>query len=87
MKKTYITNNETSERYALYVGINQLYGDWMMETSGDPDTLNTLEDNGCTALIEKITSTINDPATEWEQATEEDSEYVAEWLKIWGLAE
>lgn len=87
MKKTYITDNETSERYALYVGIDQIYGGWMMETSGDPDTLNTLEDSDCADLIEKITSTINDPATEWEQATEEDNEYVAEWLEIWGLAE
>lgn len=93
MKKAYIAYlNNCSERYALYVGIGALSGGWLMETGGDPCTLNDLEDaynNGsdtAEGLIDSVNKLIADPATPWEELGEEDKAYVQEWLEIWGLA-
>lgn len=43
MKKTLFEKSEAGNCY-LYVGIEELYGGWMLETGGDPVTLNDLED-------------------------------------------
>lgn len=87
MKKTYITDPETSERCALYVGIDQLYGGWLLETSGDPTTLNELEDADCTDEIDAITAIITTPGTYWEPTTAEDAKYISGWLRTWGIEE
>lgn len=83
MKKTYIENE--IERNALYVGIPSVYGEWILETSGDPISLNELEDAGCEEEIEKINAIIASPNTAWEDLTDEDAEYIADTLKSWGI--
>lgn len=51
MKKVLFSINENSgERYYLYVGISELYGGWMLETCGNPDTLEALEECGGTEV-------------------------------------
>ena len=85
MKKTYIYNGE---RQTLYVGIPEIYGEFILTTSGDPTCLNELEDSNndtCDAMIAGIRETINDPETSWERCNDKDKEYVSEWLKIWGI--
>lgn len=91
MKKTYFTSESTSEAYALYVGIDAVYGGWIMETGGDPTCLNELEEavsngvDGAEANINAINEIIASQATPWEDLDEEDLEYIQEWLEIWGL--
>lgn len=97
MKKVYIQFTDDgqiildrfdgNQRFALYIGIDQLYGSWLLETNGDPNTLVSLEDEqgeDCDARIETIRDIISDPATPWEPCDEDDESYVAEWLGIWG---
>ena len=84
MKKTYFYNEDTSERFALYVGIDRVYGGWIKETGGDPITLNDLEEIGSEEEIEAINATIADPSTPWESLTDEDEEYVNDYLVAWG---
>lgn len=84
MKKTIITiNNESCK---LLFGISSVYGEFILETAGDPTCLNELEDYGCEELIEAINNIIANPNTYWEPCDEEDEEYVSEWLSIWGIA-
>lgn len=86
MKKTYI--NDNGEHNTLYFGITSVYGGFILTTGGDPICLNELEDAGneeCEDLISSIQEIINDPSTPWEACSEEDKEYVSEWLKIWGI--
>lgn len=88
MEKTLFRIDENSgERFYLYTGINALYGEWMLETGGNPDTLNTLEDEGCDELIAEINAAISSPSTAWEPLTDGDKEYIAEYLDVWGITE
>ena len=87
MKKAYIYND--NERNTLYFGITSVYGEFILTTNGNPTCLNELEDandEAADALIEEINAIINDPSTPWEACDEEDEAYVAEWLRIWGIA-
>lgn len=102
MKKTYIScancgtevasyRNDGSEAYALYVGIDAVYGGWIMETGGDPTCLNELEEavsngiNTAEAEINAINEIIANPSTSWESLNFEDQEYIRFTLKSWGL--
>lgn len=85
MKKTLFESREYGNRY-LYVGIDNIYGEFMLETGGDPTCLNELEDAGCEELIETINNVIADPNTYWESCDDDDDQYIAEWLEIWGIA-
>lgn len=101
MKKTYTSydgrtgvtshRNDGSEGYALYVGIDAVYGGWILETGGDPCTLNDLEDavadgnDAAEADINAINEIIAHPDTTWEDLDDDDLEYIQEWLEIWGL--
>lgn len=88
MKKTLFSIDENSgEGFYLYTGINELYGEWMLETGGDPVTLAALEECGddCAELIAEINAAISSPRTEWEPLTEGDFAYIAEWLEAWGI--
>lgn len=84
MKKTIITVN--NESFNLFFGISSVYGEFILETGGDPTCLNELEDTGCEELIETINNIIADPNTYWEQCDEDDDQYIEEWLEIWGIA-
>lgn len=89
MKKTLFEKSEAGNCY-LYVGIEELYGGWMLETGGDPVTLNDLEDAihdapECEEEIEEINRVIADPRTYWEPCEEEDIEYIKDWLEAWGI--
>lgn len=97
MKKTYISyiNNcaeietyryDGSEAYALYVGIDAVYGGWILETGGDPTCLNELEQAAAEAEITAINEIIADPTTPWEDLSEEDLEYIQDTLESWGIA-
>lgn len=89
MKKALFSINENSgERYYLYAEISELYGGWMLETCGGPDTLESLEECGgaCAGLIAKINAAISDPQTEWEPITSDDLAYIAGYLEAWGIA-
>lgn len=87
MKKTYFLE-ESGEQFALYIGIGGLYGGWILETGGNPDTLETLEECGgtCAGLIAKINAAISDLQTEWEPLTSDDLAYIAGYLEAWGIA-
>lgn len=90
IKKTYIQydcsgNAESArydgnERYALYSGIDELTGGWLLETGGEPVTAETAPE-----LIEIIESIINDSGTPREALTAQDREYIADTLAAWGL--
>ena len=87
MKKTTIEINNTN--YNLYIGVNEVYGEFILETEGDPTCLNELEDVGtpeCEELIKKINNVIASSNTYWEDLDEEDEEHISEWLNIWGIA-
>lgn len=84
MKKAYITNENATGTFALYVGIDALHGGWLLETGGDPTTLNELEEAQAEADIAAINNVIADPDTPWEELKKENLEYVREWLEIWG---
>lgn len=83
MKKTYITNGKNT--YKLYNNIESLYGEWMLETEGQPETLSSLEDADATDKIDYVEEIIGDPATPWEECDENDKKYVNKWLDIWGI--
>lgn len=94
MKKTYVQYNDNAytlhngdgiERDALYIGLNNVYGGYILETAGGPTGLNELEDNGCENEIAAINQTINDPATPWEDLTQDDAEYISDTLTAWGI--
>ena len=90
MKKTLFGNSEMGNNY-LYAGVEDVYGEFVLETGGDPVTLNDLEegaaDTDCKALIETIRSVIADPDTCWEPCSKEDERYISDWLDIWGIAQ
>ena len=76
------------KEYNLYSGIDAVYGGWLLETEGEPLTLNDLEDandDEGLELIAKINEIIADPNTSWEPLTEEDEEYVSGILEAWRL--
>lgn len=78
-----------NQKFTLYVGIEQIEGNWLLETNGYPITIVDLEedlDEECEAKIESIQHIISDPTTPWEPCDEEDEAYVSEWLSIWGIA-
>nr|DAR73173.1 MAG TPA: hypothetical protein [Caudoviricetes sp.] len=93
MKKVYVNGNgkldasQTGEAFALYYGIEAVYGDYILETGGNPTCLNELEDAGdeAEALRNAIDALIDDPATPWQACDAADEAYVAQWLRIWGL--
>ena len=47
--------------------------------------LNELEDNGCETEIAALDQIINDPATPWEDLTQDDVEYISDTLTAWGI--
>lgn len=96
MKKVYVNyssengyelaRNDGTEAYTLYSGIDEIYGGWMVSTSGDPCTLNDLEEADNTEReIKQILEILADDSTPWESTNAEDAAYVHEWLRIWGL--
>lgn len=90
MKKTYLQRDEKNgvelsrfggdPKYTLYNGIEELSGGWLLETGGDPVTVETAPE-----LEEIITKIINSSRTPWEPITPEDREYIADTLAAWGL--
>ncbi|MDY5986573.1 MAG: hypothetical protein SPJ81_06380 [Lachnoclostridium sp.] len=84
MKKTIIEIE--NKNYNLYVAVDAIYGEFILETEGDPTCLNELEDSDCSDLIDAINSIINDPATPWEVCNKDDEQYISECLNIWGIA-
>lgn len=89
MKKALFSINKNSgEHFYLYTGISGLYGGWMLETGGNPDTLESLEECGgaCAGLMSRINAAISDPRTEWEPLTMDDLAYIAGYLEAWGIA-
>lgn len=93
MKKTYIqyTDDGTAvpdrfdgcEKFALYIGISQVDGGWLLETGGDPASITSLADvqsDDADSLIGSIQNIISDPVTPWEECSEEDKEYIYETL-------
>lgn len=99
MKKTYVQFDENgkietcrygsgAERFALYSGVDQLCGGWLMETSGDFVTLETLEEmdnKECAEMIAAINEILSSESTEWEELAEEDREYIADFLMECGI--
>lgn len=95
MKKTRVMLDENGhfsiydfsgvESFNLYVGVPAVYGEYLVETSGDPITLGNLEDGGDENAVADIAAILSAPATPWEVCTEKDFEYVAEWLDVWGI--
>lgn len=87
MKK--ITYYVGSSIGTIYTGIERLYGGWMATLEGDPFTLEDLEglDNvdyqaEADEEIALINSLIEE--NEGEELTEEDIEYINDWLETWG---
>lgn len=101
MKKTEISYRLTSGEEVcstLYGDIPQLYGECMYTTNGDPVPFGEIEEMFQDAEEEDefypficeeynaVVHAIESTDTYWEPCTEEDEEYVVEWLKIWGIA-
>ena len=97
MKKTYVQFNKQitsaslsrhdgGEQFALYSGVNSVYGGWLLETSGGLTCLNELEDAGSESLLRAISAIVADPTTPWEDPNEEDEEAIREPLTAWGIA-
>ena len=72
MKKTYIqfsfnsafvSRHDGNEQFALYADVDDVYGGWLAETSGEPMCLNALEDAGCNGVIEEIVKIRSTSAT------------------------
>lgn len=83
MKKTIININ--NEEFKLFAGISSVYGEFILETAGDPTCLNELDNSDSRDLIESINSIMNDQSTAWEPCNEDDEQYISEWLEIWGI--
>lgn len=79
------------ENHYLYIGIDKLYGEFILETCGNPITLNDLEEGvtdgiaACGKLIETINNVIADPNTYWKPCDEEDEKYVSDYIETWGI--
>lgn len=97
MKKTYVQYNENgnveayaygsgAERIELYAGVDQLYGEWMLRADYVV-TLNTLEDEGAEDMIAAINEILASGSTCWEDLSEEDAEYIEDYLKECGIEE
>lgn len=84
MKKTIIDIN--NESFKLFFGISSVYGEFILETAGDPTCLNELEDAKSDDLIETINSIIDNSNTHWESCDDEDEEYISDCLCAWGIA-
>lgn len=99
MKK--VTVNENTEiyefcgseeglTYTLYVGVEPVYGEWILTTEGNPVALNDLEEDGskwAEETIAKIEAIISDPRTPWKECDESDIEYINDTMEMWGLKE
>ena len=94
MKKTYVQYNDNhytldngdgTEHFALYVGLDNVYGGYILETAGDPTCRNELEDNGCETEIAALDRIINGHTTPWQDLTEDDLSYIADTLTTWGI--
>lgn len=78
-------------RFALYNGVPELDGGWMMETNGDPVAENGLTDTPasmddcCATELSSIRTILSDPLAPWESANAEDVAYISDWLKAWGI--
>lgn len=89
MKKTEYHFKDACETDVLYVGIPEIYGEFLLTTNGNPITLNDLEDvnnEEADSLISEIMGIISDTSTPWEACGDEDEEYVSGWLEAWGIA-
>lgn len=95
MKKTYVQYNENgnveayaygsgAERVELYAGVDQLYGGWVLRADYAV-TLNTLEDEGAEDMIAAVNEIMASGSTCWEDLTEEDDEYIADFLNECGI--
>lgn len=65
MKKTYISyingvaclaQHNGEEEFALYTGVEPVEGEWILETAGDPVSLNSLEEAGASEMIPSMES-------------------------------
>ena len=74
----------------LYMGIDRIYGGWLLTTEGDPITAYDLEEAAADNPemeddIDRIYQMIGDPRNLWEECDENDAAYIEEWLDIWGI--
>lgn len=74
-----------SERFALYIGIDEVYGGWLLETAGAPLTLNDYEDADTEHEINAINRIIESDNTPWEMCDADDIESVRSTLRGWGI--
>lgn len=82
------------QRFALYSGIPELDGGWMMETNGYPvdetaltDVYDVMDDSADfrAAQLSNIRDILNDPAAPWVSVDAEDIAFISGWLKEWGF--
>ena len=94
MEKTYVqysentvelTHHDGNEMFALYVGVKPVYGEYILETSGNATCLNELEEAGASELIESINAIIANPDTPWEGLDANDEQYISDSLEAWGI--
>ena len=82
------------QRFALYSGIPDLDGGWMMETNGYPvdetaltDVYDVMDDSADfrAAQLSDIRDILNDPSAPWVSVNGEDIDYISDWLKECGF--
>ena len=76
------------QSFALYAGIAQVDGGWLLETNGYPLCLGSLEDeqsDDADARIDSVRDILSDPSTPWEECSEDDKEYIYDILRDWGI--
>ena len=85
-----VCGSEEGLTYTLYVGVEPVYGEWILTTEGNPVALNDLEEEGskwAEETIAKIEAIIDDPRTPWKECNVSDTEYIDDTLEMWGLKE
>lgn len=78
------------EFQSIYTGVNEVEGEWIATTCGNPLTRVSCEDAEAYDTIELIENIIAGETgacefCEMRNATAEDVDYVNEWLDIWGI--
>lgn len=75
-----------SERFALYIGIDEVYGGWLLETAGNPLTLSQAEDADMWYEIDTINRIIKNVNTPWEICNKKDIDYINDILCAYGIS-
>lgn len=76
-------NANDAELQTLYVGIDRIYGGWLLTTCGDPTCLNEAEDASDEETIRLVDDLVEHGTP--EDLDDDDIAYVEDVLDAWGI--